>query len=39
MVVVVVLDRMNVVLRVDPVERLAVVQPGVVNDFRAAVRE
>ena len=36
--IVLVLDRMNEVLRVDPVERLAVVQPGVVNDdLRRAV--
>jgi glycolate oxidase len=36
--VVLALDRMNEVLRVDTTERLAVVQPGVVNnDLRAAV--
>jgi glycolate oxidase len=36
--IVLTLDRMDAVLRVDPTERLAVVQPGVVNDnLRAAV--
>ena len=30
-------ERMNAILRIDPVERLAVVQPGVINDdLRAA---
>jgi glycolate oxidase len=38
--IVLALDGMNRVLRVDPMERLAVVQPGVVNDdLRAAVAE
>jgi glycolate dehydrogenase FAD-linked subunit len=38
--VVLALDRMNRVLRIDPMERLAVVQPGVVNDhLRAAAAE
>jgi glycolate oxidase len=38
--IVLVLDRMDKVLRVDELERLAVVQPGVVNDhLRAAVAE
>ncbi|OLR93457.1 FAD-binding oxidoreductase [Actinokineospora bangkokensis] len=38
--VVVALDKMDAVVEVDPVERLAVVQPGVVNDhLRAAVAE
>jgi glycolate oxidase len=38
--VVVVLDRLDAVTRIDPVERLAVVQAGVVNDdLRAAVAE
>ncbi len=38
--VVVALDRMDAVLEVNPLERLAVVQPGVVNDdLRAAVAE
>ena len=33
-------ERMNAILRIDPVERLAVVQPGVVNDdLRAAAAE
>jgi glycolate oxidase len=36
--IVLAMDRMNRVLRVDPLERLAVVQPGVVNDdLRAEV--
>ncbi len=38
--VVIALDRMNRVLRVDPMERLAVVQAGVINDdLRRAVAE
>ena len=38
--IVIALDRMNQVLRVDPMERLAVVQAGVVNDdLRRAVAE
>ncbi|MGW0704435.1 FAD-binding oxidoreductase [Streptomyces sp. NPDC002643] len=38
--VVVALDRMTEILQIDPLERLAVVQPGVVNDdLRAAVAE
>ncbi|GAA4545387.1 FAD-binding oxidoreductase [Pseudonocardia xishanensis] len=38
--VVLALDRMDRVLEIDPLERLAVVQPGVVNDdLRAAVAE
>jgi glycolate oxidase len=38
--VVVALDRMDRILEIDPLERLAVVQPGVVNDdLRAAVAE
>ncbi|NNM45098.1 FAD-binding oxidoreductase [Knoellia koreensis] len=38
--VVVSLERMTTIVRIDPVERLAVVQPGVVNDhLRAAVAE
>ena len=38
--VVVSLDRMNVVREIDPLERLAVVGPGVINDdLRAAVAE
>ena len=38
--VVVALDRMDAVLEINPLERLAVVQPGVVNDdLRAAVAE
>ena len=38
--VVVSFERMTAVLRIDPVERLAVVQPGVVNDdLRAACAE
>lgn len=38
--VVVALDRMDRIVEIDPLERLAVVQPGVVNDdLRAAVAE
>ena len=38
--VVLALDRMNQIVEIDPLERLAVVQPGVVNDdLRAAVAE
>jgi glycolate oxidase len=38
--VVLALDRMNQILEIDPLERLAVVQPGVVNDdLRAAVAQ
>ena len=38
--VVVALDRMNRILEIDPLERLAVVQPGVVNDdLRAAAAD
>jgi glycolate oxidase len=38
--VVVALDRMNRIVEINPLERLAVVQPGVVNDdLRAAVAE
>jgi glycolate oxidase len=38
--VVVALDRMNRIVEIDPLERLAVVQPGVVNDdLRAAAAE
>ena len=38
--IVITLDRMNQVLRIDPMERLAVVQAGVINDdLRSAVAE
>ncbi len=38
--IVLALDRMNQILEIDPLERLAVVQPGVVNDdLRAAVAQ